>query len=82
MGFNTSIEARVRALEFVVDKSLAQLSEDQRRMLLAEVFVAAAAEDRDGQILGALGQLSQSAEQAPPADKNRPDDQKRCDEHE
>ena len=82
MGQNKSIEARVRALELLVDKSLAQLSADQQKRLLAEVFIAAAVEDQDGQILEALCKLRQPAKQAPPTDDNRPDTEDGCDEQE
>lgn len=78
MGVNLSIEARVRALELLAVAGLNLLSADERKWLMATVFVTAMAEDRVGQILGSLCRLNQAAEQTPPADYHRPQNEGTC----
>lgn len=71
MGVNLSIEARVRALELLAAAGLNFLSADERKRLMAVAFVTAMGEDGPGPILGSLCRLNQAAEQPPPSDYHR-----------
>ena len=82
MGVNLSIEARVGALELLAVAVLTTLSEDARKRLMAEVFVAAMGEAGAGPTLGSLCRLNQAAEQAPSTECHGAQNEGACNQQE